>query len=178
MISKIPFLIGCGPVSKPTMDAGSKALAGFWGRDLLYISSDQEPNGFLMSFEKENSLIQVQGDAAKVSCSGGSWLESLAVWRQPVLLIVTPLTDGYLPGIANAYVALCKELSVPLIGLLQLGGAWDQSNMGLDGLPWCGLINSDVLENLSGGNESQSDLLIHTQEVIDKIISRYFLLSD
>ena len=48
--------------------------------------------------------------------------------------------SGEMTGCASAYAALCQTLSVPLVGIIQVGGVWNPWHRKLDGLPWCGWI--------------------------------------
>ena len=98
--------------------------------------------------------MQLSGDAAMLHLEGGSWLEALGAWRQPTVLMVAPLLSGDIPGVAPAYVALCKNFEVPLIGIVQLGGDWDNNKRRADGLPWCGLVPDDPSEMMSASTGS------------------------
>ena len=71
---------------------------------------------------------------------GSSWLEALADWRMPTLLLALADADGEMPGHAAAHAALCRQLHVPLVGLVQLQGHWDAPARRRDGLPWCGWV--------------------------------------
>ena len=73
----------------------------------------------------------------------GSWLEALGAFRQPIILKVISTPSGEVPGHAAAYTSLCKYLGVPLLGLIQIGGNWDDINRRLDGLPWLGYLSAD-----------------------------------
>ncbi|MFZ0408773.1 MAG: hypothetical protein WAM11_11790 [Cyanobium sp.] len=70
--------------------------------------------------------------------AGGSWVEALGAWRQPCLLVIAA---GQLPcGWPAAGTALLQRWGVPLLGLLQWGGAWDRPARRRDGLPWLGVL--------------------------------------
>jgi hypothetical protein len=73
-------------------------------------------------------------------CGEGSWLEALACWHVPVLMLVEPRDDGRFAGIVPASVALARSLHVELLGLVQLGGTWNRAARRADGLPWCGCL--------------------------------------
>ena len=83
-----------------------------------------------------NGLLKVLCDIP----NGGSWLSALADWRLPVLLLTPGDSDGGVSGAAAAWVALCRELGVPLLGVVQLRGPWLSQARRRDGLPWCGWI--------------------------------------
>ncbi|KGG12241.1 MULTISPECIES: hypothetical protein [Prochlorococcus] len=167
MISTPTFFVGTGPLPESSMKAGSLALTRFWGCQLITASCDQEPNKVIKSLQNKTVIVELVGDAAVSGFPEGSWLEALSAWKLPVVLITMPLPSGKLTGASNAYVALCRQLSVPLIGLLQFGGDWDQYQRKLDGLPWCGFIPSEVINtnneiehNLSFSNDIESIVYI------------------
>jgi len=172
MISDMTFLIDGGFLPESVMTELSIVLSRFWGGGLVKCSSDQIPEEVIDNLNAENGLIQFSGDVAMAQQSGGSWLEALAAWRIPVVLIVKPLPSGQIPGIASAYVALCKELKVPLIGVLQFGGAWNCQQRMLDGLPWCGLFPSDAFELDQLGIDKKCNYLSEIQEIVSKLKRR------
>ena len=73
----------------------------------------------------------------------GCWAEALAAWRQPTLLVVPAPIPGRSNGLARAYNALLQTAGVPLLGLVQWGGAWDPIARRRDGLPWLGCLPAD-----------------------------------
>ena len=149
MIAPIPFLVGAGSLPESLMRQGCLRLASAWGGGLIHYCCSESPRQHLAALPKQKGLVQLSGDAAMLHPEGMSWLEALGAWRQPTVLIVAPLLSGDIPGVAPAYVSLCKNLAVPLVGILQLGGAWDISNRKADGLPWCGLLPDDSGELMS-----------------------------
>tara|TARA_Y100001968_G_scaffold289053_1_gene291784 strand:- start:1302 stop:1817 length:516 start_codon:yes stop_codon:yes gene_type:complete len=141
------FIISAGKISDSDMTSGSLALKAFWDCELLKYSCDESPIKVLSSLPKKEVLCQLSGDAACFHSENGSWLECLGAWKKIVILIVAPSSDGDIPGVASAYVSLCADLSVPLAGIVQLGGQWDSRYRSLDGLPWCGWLPSNTSEN-------------------------------
>ena len=137
----MPFIVGVGEPPEEPISIGSISLSSFLGKDLKKISCQESPNYKISLLNKNEGLFQLIGDAAFVNDEGDSWLEALGAWKIPTILMVLSNSDGTVPGIASAYVAFCKYLSVPLIGTIQLGGDWDQKRRSLDGLPWCGRIS-------------------------------------
>ena len=89
-----------------------------------------------------NGLILLKGDPARKYSGKGSWLELLGDWHQPIVILAKPLSSGDTPGLVFAYHSLCKELSVPVAGIIQVGGVWDENKKSKDNLPWCGFIPS------------------------------------
>ena len=63
-----------------------------------------------------------------------AWVEDLGAWRQPTLVLLDgadrPASQGAL------HHALLRLHRVPILGLLQVGGAWDAALRRRDGLPW------------------------------------------
>jgi len=75
---------------------------------------------------------------------GGHWAELLGAWRQPSLLV---LEHGQLAtGMPAAGTALLQRWQVPLVGLIQWGGPWDQEARRRDGLPWLGCLAGNSAE--------------------------------
>lgn len=143
MIAPIPFLVGAGPLPDGRMRSGCLLLASAWGGGLSHHRCSENPHQVLGLLPPEGGMVRLSGDPAMLHPDGGSWLEALGAWRQPTILMVSPLPSGEIPGVAPAYVALCASLDVPLIGVLQLGGPWDLSLRRSDGLPWFGLLPDD-----------------------------------
>ncbi len=176
MIAPIPFLVGAGPLPESRMHAGCLLLAEIWGGGLIRFCCSESPRQLLGGLSQEKGLVQLSGDAAMLHPEGGSWLEALGAWRQPTVLMVAPLLSGDIPGVASAYVALCKNFAVPLIGIVQLGGDWDNNKRRADGLPWCGLVTDDPSEMMSA---SKGRCLKHESslENVAVLLHRRMLLS-
>ena len=158
----MPFLIGAGQLPDAQMSSFSNGLSKVWGGRLLkYLASD-DPNKILGSLPTQQGLVQLFGDAAKTQISGMNWLEALGSWRRATILVANCSSDG-LSGSALAYWALCRELSVPLVGLVQYGGEWEPEIRRLDGLPWCGWIPEE---------KSASNNINFNQLLIEKVVIR------
>jgi len=140
MSKGFPLILGAGPVPELAMKRACEAIAASCGCGLLSYACGESPHNVLASIGATGDLVRLCGDAARFDRDGGSWLEALADWRQPVLLLVPGDADGGIPGVGPAYAALCRELKVPLVGLAQLQGAWDATERRKDGLPWRGWI--------------------------------------
>lgn len=86
-------------------------------------------------------LIPLELDPGLPLAQGGHWAERLGSRRQcSLLLIPAPLLST---GAAAAAAALLLQWRVPLLGLVQWGGPWDQAARRGDGLPWLGWLQSD-----------------------------------
>lgn len=156
MSKAFPLILGAGPIPELAMRQACEAIAECCGCGLSSYACGESPHEVLASTESASDLLRLCGDAARFHRDGGSWLEALADWRQPVLLLVPGDADGGIPGVGPAYAALCRELKVPLVGLAQLQGAWDAAARRKDGLPWRGWIpaaehgdHNDAVEALS-----------------------------
>ena len=141
-------LVGAGPLPELSMREGAHYLADRFSAELVLLPCGSEPHSGLQALASRQrernhpTLLRLSGDAAMAQGSSGSWLDALAAWRCPVLLFAQPNAAGLIPGIAPASVALCHSLNIPLVGLAQLGGSWDLGARRMDGLPWCGLLDT------------------------------------
>ena len=155
-------LVGAGPLADLSMREGAQQLADRFSAELVPMACGAEPHSALKALTSRQrernhpTLLRLSGDAAMLKGSSGSWLDALAAWRCPVLLLVQPNAAGLVPGSAPASVALCKTLNIPLVGLAQLGGSWDLQARRMDGLPWCGLLDT------SDDAEAASDALVRS----------------
>ena len=147
MTSGIIFLVGIGNLPNKLMAKISKALSEKLNLNLKEISATQFPDETISSLIPLEVLVQFDGDIGMMHPSGCSWLEALGNWKVPVALMIEPSLSGEIPGLAASYVSLCKQLSVPLLGLIQVGEPWIYKNRKLDGLPWCGFLPSNGLTN-------------------------------
>ncbi len=168
----MPFLIAIGETSDSLANAGSLTLARFLGVKLIKISSEKEPHEVLKQLNERDVIVQLLGDAAKLHSSGSSWLEVIGAWRQPVTLMIAPSISGDIPGAASAYVSLCNSLSVPLVGLVQLGGELDLNKRRLDCLPWCGCIPSELLSKAFSWENANVDQNLMIEEIVLNIKHR------
>ena len=155
-------LVGAGPLPELSMREGAHYLADRFSAELVLLPCGSEPHSglqVLASRQRERNhptLLRLSGDAAMAQGSSGSWLDALAAWRCPVLLLAQPNAAGLIPGLAPASVALCRSLNIPLVGLAQLGGSWDLAARRMDGLPWCGLLDT------TGDGGDASDALVRS----------------
>ena len=171
MICHKPLLAGCGFLPNSQIIDCCSSLAKYWGGDNLQYSADQCPQNLLSSIPKGKGLIKLIGDPAQTLPKGESWLSSLGSWKHPTILIAgASLATGDVFGNASAYEALCRDLSVPLVGLLHYGGQWNPVLRKLDGLPWCGWIPDKT--NYSAQNEEN----FHSVEEVVIILQRRLYL--
>tara|TARA_Y100001968_G_scaffold161721_1_gene147910 strand:+ start:6377 stop:6907 length:531 start_codon:yes stop_codon:yes gene_type:complete len=164
----MPFIVGVGDISNEEISIGSLALSRFWAGSFRKLSCNESPDEVISSLSKdvvEGGLFQLIGDASFVKADGCSWLEALGAWKIPTILMVLSRSDGQVPGTSSAYVALCKYLSIPLIGIVQLGGDWDSKRRSLDGLPWCGNIPIKKIRDVEINSMEYASDLIEIEEV-------------
>ena len=141
MSTGFPLLVGAGPLPELKMRLACEALAKACQCPLTTVASGASPAEVLQNNPAATGLVRLSGDAARPTPQGdASWLQALADWRQPVLLLTIADSDGAIPGTAPAYAALCRELHVPLLGLVQLQGRWNGPARRKDGLNWLGWI--------------------------------------
>ncbi len=139
MICHMPVCVGAGDLPDHQIKACCKALFDAWGGVLVQYSAQQSPINVLGNLPPSKGLVQLLGDPAKTLLDGCNWLEALGSWKHPTILI-SNCSSGGVSGSAQAYLALCKQLSVPVLGLVQYGGSWEPELRRLDGLPWYGWI--------------------------------------
>ena len=136
------FLISSDDLSLSEIKQGTLSLSAIWGVGIEEISCEISPSEILNNLTDVNGLIHLKGDSAQNYSGKGSWLEALGDWRLPVIILVKSLASGNTPGSAFAYYSLCRELSISVIGFLQVGGVWDVRKKLKDNLPWCGWLPS------------------------------------
>ena len=141
MSTGIPLLVGAGSIPELRMRDAAEALASHWQLPLVNAGVEDEPSEVLA--DQSLALIRLCGDPALQRKKGGHWIEALADWRRPVLILATGNNDGSVSGYAAAYNALCQQLNAVLEGLIQIQGAWNAPQRRRDGLPWCGWIPAE-----------------------------------
>ncbi|MGB1196824.1 MAG: hypothetical protein ACPG3W_09110 [Synechococcus sp.] len=156
MANNLLVVIGAGRLGEGAMAPACRSLADAFGATLIERGSGASPHACLQQItspsaggSSQPTLLRVSGDVAVDECGEGSWLEALACWRVPVLLLAEPRKDGRFAGVVPGAVALSRALQVELLGLVQLGGTWSRSARRADGLPWCGCLQGPD-EDLSG----------------------------
>ena len=146
MSQNLLVVIGAGALPELQMSDACRSLAAEFRAVLLEESCSLSPDPLLSKISSEISdsnaltLLRLNGDVGVDESGEGSWMEALAAWRIPVLMLAQPRTDGRFGGIVPASVAFARALNLSLLGLVQLGGDWDATARRTDGLPWCGCL--------------------------------------
>jgi len=164
------FLIGAGDLPCECIKSSAIFLNESWGGTLLNYSCDDSPLLILRGLPETETFVSLTGDAATFHSEGSSWMEALADWRHPIILISKPSIKGKIPGTAYSYVSLCRYLGVPLLGIAQLGGVWDRRSRIADGLPWCGLIPLNNSNEQSDHHQAIND----STELVTILKSRFY----
>ncbi len=142
MLSQPLFLVKIGSLSDGELEIICNEMARIWDCKTVQQDCKTDPNRTFERMEDGFQLVQLKGDAAKTIKDGSNWLEALGAWKKPTLLMTCPCPNNEISGEVTAYAALCEKLSVPLIGIVQVGGKWNKSLRKKEGLPWCGKIPS------------------------------------
>ncbi len=170
------FLITAGTIDKEEFQHACQDLANGWGCNLREQDCSSEPNSSLKALGSDYLMVKLDGDPAVSKTNGGSWLEALGSWKKLAILFTSPLHDSNeIGGVAAAYVALCEKLEVPLVGIIQVGGEWNESLRKKEGLPWCGKISlkskSGKVHNdeISNHYEELKEIIIILKKSINKV---------
>lgn len=86
----------------------------------------------------EGWLASLPLDPGQALPDGSTWAEALGAWCLPTLVIVS--AHQLSSGAAASSTALLRQWRVPLLGLVQWGGAWKSDLRRRDGLPWLGRL--------------------------------------
>ena len=109
MSTGFPLLVGAGSLPELKMRQACEALARACRCPLTTVASGASPAEFLQANPAATGLVRLSGDAAQPTPQGdASWLQALADWRQPVLLLTTADRDGAIPGTAAATRLGCR----------------------------------------------------------------------
>ncbi len=173
-----PFLITSDNLSLSEMRQGSLALSDVWGKGIEEVSCEISPSEILNNSTEGDGLILLKGDSAQNYSGKGSWIEALADWHLPVIVLVNSLPSGNTPGSAFAYLALCRQLSISLVGFLQVGGVWDVSKKVKDNLPWCGWLPSKPNEMIEIINNSNIDYFMDIEVAAFNLRRKLLYISD
>jgi hypothetical protein len=86
-------LVGAGPLPELSMREGTQQLADRFSAELVPLACGSDPHSGLQALASRQrdhdrpTLLRLSGDAAMAEGSSGSWLDALAAWRCPVLLL-------------------------------------------------------------------------------------------
>lgn len=153
-------VIGAGPLPELSMRRGTESLAEGLMLPSRTLPVGASPHVGLQSLGSDSPcLLRLSGDPGRLGPDGQSWLDALGAWRLPTLLLGAPLADGSIPGVVPAFLALCENRRVPVLGLAQLGGAWSPNQRRQDGLPWCGWLGESQDPDASAAREALITLL-------------------
>ncbi len=154
-----------GPGALPPLPAIAGRLAACLDLTLLELPGDSTPHSSLAALQEAVSLrpggwtAPLTVDPGLALAEGGCWAEVLGAWRQPVVLVIP--AGQLASGLAAAGTALLRQWQVPLLGLLQWDGFWNEAQRRADGLPWLGLLASDAsTSSTSAPSLSGSDELV------------------
>ncbi|MEB3333802.1 MAG: hypothetical protein VKP70_02335 [Cyanobacteriota bacterium] len=115
-------------------------------------------------------LASLPLDPGQPLTHGDTWAEALGAWRQPTL--VTIAAPQLASGAAASTLALLRQWRVPVLGLLQWGGAWNADHRRRDGLPWLGRLAEPRPGEVEGDDEDGST------ETVAALLGRRWLLLD
>ncbi|MCX5949557.1 MAG: hypothetical protein NTY67_15750 [Cyanobacteria bacterium] len=155
------------PAAMPPLPAVAQRLAALLELPIHRLSPPGDPNAALAALAAACAALPVLApgpgglglleiDPGLSLPAGGSWVEALGAWRQPCVLVIA--ADQLGCGWPAAGTALLQRWGVPLLGLLQWGGAWDGPARRRDALPWLGLAADPGVswagERGAGGDDS------------------------
>lgn len=109
-------------------------------------------------------LASLPLDPGQALPDGSTWAEALGAWHQPTLVIIG--AQQLTSGAAASTTALLRQWRVPLLGLLQWGGAWKSELRRRDGLPWLGRMEEGTAEGADSASHL-SGLLLHRWALLD-----------
>ena len=161
-----PVLVSAGPLPELTMREVAEGLARVCDMPLICHGIGEPPQLVLSRAEGIAQLMRISGDPGRLHPEGGSWLEALADWHRPVLLLAKADPDGDVPGAAAAYTALCRQLGVTLLGLVQVQGRWNAEQRKRDGLPWVSWIAAE------GHPEREQGFTLLAERIAPSVIRR------
>jgi hypothetical protein len=139
------LLVALGGGEEPaTMLPAAEHLSGTLELPLLEVEDPAEPERSLerLCGHSGGWLAPLHHDMGRPLPRGGCWAEALGAWRQPVAVAIPPAQLA--TGLPAAATALLRSWRVPLLGLVQSGGAWRPAERRRDGLPWLGSLGSEA----------------------------------
>jgi hypothetical protein len=135
-VPSLVLLAGGSPVATVALQAQvGPALAVALGLDWAAPLDPLAPDAALTALPP-GALVPLPRDPGHPLAEGTHWAEVLGAWRQPVLLLIEAAQLD--SGLAAATTALLQRWQVPLLGLVQCGGRWDEALRRRENLPWLG----------------------------------------
>jgi hypothetical protein len=131
--------VGIGSGATPeALEPAVRRLAGALGLPVVPVADPLAPDPSLTALRQAAAgwLAPLPVDPGLCLPAGGSWAEALGAWRQACLLVIG--ADQVATGLPAAGTALLRQWQVPLLGVLQAGGAWEPQRRRREGLPWLG----------------------------------------
>lgn len=155
------LVVGSGPEallrgSDSATELAARRLARALALPHRPISDPGSPDRQLQQLQAsgEGWLASLPLDPGQALPDGSSWAESLGAWCQPTLVILG--AQQLSSGAAASSTALLRQWRVPLLGLVQWGGAWKADLRRRDGLPWLGRLEDG---GTGEGSDATSDLV-------------------
>jgi hypothetical protein len=136
-----------GPGSLPPLAAVTRRLAQVLERPVLELATHADPDAALGAMADQAGacgggwLAGLEIDVGGSLADGRCWAEVLGAWRQPAVLVIP--SHQLASGLPPAATALLRQWQVPLLGLMQWGGAWQDGERQRDGLPWLGRLGPE-----------------------------------
>lgn len=141
-------LVGLGEAGQsglgglPQLHQAAEDLAGLLGLPLRSLGPVEDPERALAALDpsapSRGWLAPLPLDLGRSLADGSCWADHLGAWAQPCLLVVTAAQLAC--GLPRAGAALLRQQQVPLVGLLQQGGLWEEAARHGEGLPWLGRL--------------------------------------
>lgn len=150
--------VGAQPALADRLGAAAERLGALSGWPRQPLAADRPPAEALAALPQGRAtqappawIAPLPVDPGLGMESGGCWAEALGAFRQPTALVLgaTQLASGW-PAAATA---LLRQEGVPLVGLIQLGGAWEPERRRGEGLPWLGWLAGAGGEAAEDGQE-------------------------
>jgi len=134
-------LLSCGPRQQiqALQHEGAATLARILG---LALAPPLRGDDTAIAALPAGALTPLAIDPGLPLAAGGYWAEILGAWRQSALVLLN--AEQLQSGTPAAATALLQQWQVPLLGLVQWGGRWDDEARRRDGLPWLGWLDGSA----------------------------------
>jgi hypothetical protein len=145
------MVVGCGPeaafrASDGVTEQATRRLARRLRLPHRPITDPRSPHLQLRLLQQAEGgwLASLPLDPGQALADGSNWAEARGAWHQPSLVIIA--ASQHSSGVAASATALLRQWQVPLLGLVQWGGAWNRDLRRRDGLPWLGRLEDATTE--------------------------------